>query len=244
MQYFGMMPDKMYGYQQHGSDVTISVGDKPVKLSYGAGLEQVILLDLDPSPARLNLLVVYNTGSDDYETAELHMENGRFVRGPVIYAYCHFDGDTVRGFSTQTDILGTKMGERTYHGEDLTPDSEWYDCEVIPSEDEITSDRANLIEFGQLLHLVRDLPCTIDGADTVIPAGSYIYMTRWHESGTLAEIKTEDGTTALVDVREADPNDPDLYGYLIDGVMQYEYFDNIIFAELQPSRGFKFSSCM
>ena len=67
--------------------------------------------------------------------------------------------------------------------------------------------------------------------DAVIPAGSYIYMTRWHESGTLAEIRTEDGTTALVAVREADPNDPDLAGCLIDGVMQYEYFDNIFFAD-------------
>lgn len=218
-------------YQRHGQYVAISVGDESIDVDVVAGLEQVILLDLDSASARLNLLVVYNTGSDDYETAELHMENGRFVRGPVIFAYCSCDGDTVRGSSTQTDILGTKTGERTYHGEDLTPDSEWYDCEVIPTADEILSDRAHLIEWGKLLHVVRDLPCTIDGADAVIPAGSYIYMTRWHESGTLAEIRTEDGTTALVAVREADPNDPDLAGCLIDGVMQYEYFDNIFFAD-------------
>lgn len=218
-------------YQRHGQYVAISVGDESIDVDVVAGLEQVILLDLDPASTRLNLLVVYNTGSDDYETAELHMENGRFVRGPVIFAYCSCDGDTVRGSSTQTDILGTKTGERTYHGEDLTPDSEWYDCEVIPTADEILSDRAHLIEWGKLLHVVRDLPCTIDGADAVIPAGSYIYMTRWHESGALAEIRTEDGTTALVAVREADPNDPDLAGCLIDGVMQYEYFDNIFFAD-------------
>ena len=54
--------------------------------------------------------MIYNTGSEDYETAELHMENGRFVRGPVIRAYCSFDGNTVRGSATQTDILGTKFG--------------------------------------------------------------------------------------------------------------------------------------
>ena len=218
-------------YQRHGQYVAISVGDESIDVDVVAGLEQVILLDLDPASARLNLLVVYNTGSDDYETAELHMENGRFVRGPVIFAYCSCEADSVRGSSTQTDILGTKTGERTYHGENLTPDSEWYDCEVIPTADEILSDRAHLIEWGKLLHVVRDLPCTIDGADAVIPAGSYIYMTRWHESGALAEIRTEDGTTALVAVREADPNDPDLAGCLIDGVMQYEYFDNIFFAD-------------
>ncbi len=218
-------------YEIHGSSVTFFVGRASIDVAFGAGLEQAILLDLDPDSARLNLLVVYNTGSEDYETAELHMENGRFVRGPVIYAYCNFDDGTLYGSATQTDILGTKVGGRTYHGEDLTPDSEWFDCDVIPDGIQTASDRARLIEWGKLLHIIRDLPCTIDGADAVIPAGSYIYMTRWHESGTLAEIRTEDGTTALVTVERADPNDPELYGYLIDGVMQYEYFDNIFFAD-------------
>ncbi|MBQ6236138.1 MAG: right-handed parallel beta-helix repeat-containing protein [Clostridia bacterium] len=219
-------------YAQHGSKVTISVGKKSIDVAFGAGLEHAILLDLDPASARLNLLLVYNTGSEDYETAELHMENGRFVRGPVIWAYCNYDGETLRGAATQTDILGTKVGGRTYHGEDLTPDSEWFDCDVIPDDIPTARDRESLIENGKLLHLIRDLPCTIDGQDAVIPAGTYIYMTRWHESGTLAEIRTEDGTiTALVTVQEADENDPDLYGYLIDGVMQFEYFDNIFFAD-------------
>lgn len=218
-------------YKIHGQYLTISVGKASVEVSFGAGLEQAILLDLDPDTARLNLLAVYNTGSEDYETAELHMENGRFVRGPVIYAYCSFDGDTVRGSATQTDILGTRIGGRTYHGEELTPDSEWFDCDVIPDEIPSASDRTRLIEGGKLLHLVRDLPCTIDGEDAVIPAGTYLYMTRWHESGTLAEIRTEDGTTALLTVERADPNDPELYGYLIDGATQDTYFDNIFYAD-------------
>lgn len=219
-------------YERHGQYLTISVGKKSVELSYGAGLEQAILMDLDPASERLNLLVVYNTGSEDYETAELHMENGKFVRGPVIYAYCTCDGGTVHGSVTQTDILGTRYGARNYHGEDLTPDSEWFDCDVIPDEIQSASDREHLIEWGKLLHLVRDLPCTIDGQDAVIPAGTYVYMTRWHESGTLAEIRTEDGTlTALVTVEGADPDDPEQYGYLIGGELQDTYFDNIFYAD-------------
>ena len=218
-------------YKINGQYLTISVGKASVEVSFGAGLEQAILLDLDPDSTRLNLLAVYNTGSEDYETAELHMENGRFVRGPVIYAYCSVDGDTVRGSATQTDILGTRIGGRTYHGEEMTPDSEWFDCDVIPDDIQTASDRVRLIEGGKLLHLVRDLPCTIDGEDAVIPAGTYLYMTRWHESGTLAEIRTEDGTTALLTVERADPLDPELYGYLIDGATQDTYFDNIFYAD-------------
>lgn len=219
-------------YEIHGSSVAFSVGKASVDVAFGAGLEQAILLDLDPDSARLNLLVVCNTGSEDYETAELHMENGRFVRGPVIWAYCNFDNGTLYGSATQTDILGTKFGGRAYHGENLTPDSEWFDCDVIPDDIPTARDRESLIENGKLLHLVRDLPCTIDGEAAVIPAGTYIYMTRWHESLTLAEIRTEDGTiTALVTVERADPNDPELYGYLIDGETQDTYFDNIFYAD-------------
>ncbi len=219
-------------YEIHGSFLTISVGKKSVELSYGAGLEQAILLDLDPDSARLNLLVVYNTGSEDYETAEFHMENGKLVSGPVIFAYCNYDGKTLLGSASQTDILGTRFGERSYHGEDLTPDSEWFVCDVIPDYIPTARDREQLIENGKLLHLIRDLPCTIDGEDAAIPADSYVYMTRWHESGTLAEIRTEDGTiTALVRLQEADPDDPELYGYLIDGEMQDMYFDNIFYAD-------------
>ena len=103
---------------------------------------------------------------------------------------------------------------------------------MIPDDIPTARDRESLIENGKLLHLVRDLPCTIDGEAAVIPAGSYIYMTRWHESWTLAEIRTEDGTlTALVTVERADPNDPELYGYLIDGETQDTYFDNIFYAD-------------
>ena len=100
-------------YERHGQYLAISVGGKSIDVNVYAGPEQAILLDLDPDSARLNLLVIYNTGSEDYETVELHMENGRFVRGPIIYAYCNLDDGTLRGSATQTDILGTRYGARS-----------------------------------------------------------------------------------------------------------------------------------
>lgn len=219
-------------YRLDNSNIEITVGGVSKSLAVGAEISHVILIDLDSNAAGLNLLVVCNFGSEDYETTELHLKNGKLKKGPTVVAYCEWDGTALRGSRTQTDILGTRFGTRTYHGADLTPDSEWFDCEHIPTESELQDDRETLMENGVLLHVRRDLPCTINGEDAVIPAGTYVYMTRWHESRTLAEIRTEDGTlTALVTVEGADPDDPEQYGYLIGGELQDTYFDNIFYAD-------------
>ena len=213
-------------YRLSDSHLEITVGDRSKDMNIGAGVEQVILIDLDPDVAGMNLLVVANYGSEDYETAELHMQNGKLKAGPVICAYCEWNGTALYGGSTQTDILGTRQGGRIYRGSDLKPDSEWFDCERIPTESERTNDREMLLENGILLHVRRDLPCTIDGQDAVIEPGTYLYVTRWHESATRVEVQTEDGRTAQIAVKWQDE-----VGFTIAGLHQNEYFDSVFYAD-------------
>lgn len=213
-------------YRLDDSIVEITVCGASDSLHVGAELSHVILIDLDPDAAGLNLLVVCNFGSEDYETTELHLKNGKLKKGPTVGAYCEWDGTALRGSRTQTDILGTRFGTRIYRGEDLKPDSEWFDCEHIPTESELKDDRETLMENGVLLHVRRDLPCTIDGHDAVIEQGAYLYVTRWHESYTLAEVKTEDGRTARISVEWQDEE-----GYTIAGLHQNEYFDSVFYAD-------------
>ena len=213
-------------YRLSDSHLEITVGDRSKDMNIGAGVEQVILIDLDPDVAGMNLLVVANYGSEDYETAELHMQNGKLKAGPVICAYCEWNGTALYGGSTQTDILGTRQGGRIYRGSDLKPDSEWFDCERIPTESELTDEREMLLENGILLHVRRDLPCTIDGQDAVIEPGTYLYVTRWNDSATRVEVQTEDGRTAQIAVKWQDE-----VGFTIAGLHQNEYFDSVFYAD-------------
>ena len=74
---------------------------------------------------------------------------------------------------------------------------------------------------GWFLQLKRDLPCTADGEPAVLSAGTILYMTRFHESRRLAEVRTLEGVTALVEFTMEDDGWP----YLIDGISQDEYFE-------------------
>lgn len=213
-------------YRLNDSNIEITVGGASDSLVIGAEISHAILIDLDPDAAGLNLLVVCNFGSEDYETMELYLKNGKLKKGPTINVYCEWDGTALRGSRSQTDILGTRFGVRTYHGADLTPDSEWFDSEHIPTESELVSEREMLEETGILLHVKRDLPCTIDGHDAVIEKGAYLYVTRWHESHTLVEVQTEDGRTAQISVEWQDE-----IGYTIAGLHQNEYFDSVFYAD-------------
>ena len=198
---------------------------------YLDGVYEAILVDLDAESPTLNLVLVYYSWESGCDSIELHTENGKLVKGTNVsngWAFLGEDGKLL--MKEDTDLFGTQEGVRTYSGDGMHPDSEWLTLVDGVTEQTLKTDREELIERGKLLHLVRDLPCTIDGEAVTIPAESYLWVLRYHESETKVEIMTEDGTVALVTMQRADKNDPDLYGFLIDGVMQEEYFDNIFFA--------------
>jgi hypothetical protein len=77
-------------------------------------------------------------------------------------------------------------------------------------------DRDWLVQHGQLLHLVRDLTCEIDGKTTVLEAGTYLYLSRYHEGLDRVEFLTEDNRTVLVRPQS---------GLLLDGAALTDYFE-------------------
>jgi hypothetical protein len=118
-----------------------------------------------------------------------------------------------------TDLLGTRIGWRSCYGEEFTPDSEWTGVSV-PTEEDLLHYEEHLGDYSRLLQLKRELPCTIDGQPATLPEGTILYMTRFHESRRLAEVRTLDGVTALITFTM----DEDSWPYLIDGVSQDDYF--------------------
>ncbi|MBQ6332235.1 MAG: hypothetical protein IJI34_05625 [Clostridia bacterium] len=199
---------------------TITAGKKSIKLEEGAELISVMLIDLDPETPYKNLVVKIDMGSDDYITIELHVENGKLVRGETLSSISIGLGDDGVLYRVEgTDLLGTQTGRRSCHGESFTPDDEWLDVS-LPTEDDLLHYEDHLEDYGWFLQLKRELPCTIDGEAATLPEGTILYMTRFHESRRFAEVRTLDGVTAVIEFTMEE----DSWPYQIDGISQDEYF--------------------
>jgi hypothetical protein len=199
---------------------TITAGKIKITLKDGAELVSAMLIDLDPDTPYKNLVVEIDMGSDDYITIELHIENGKFVRGETLEGISvDLGSDGALHRIEGTDLLGTQTGGRPCHGEHFTPDSEWLYVSQ-PSEEDIADYEEFLGDYGWFLQLKRELPCTIDGKAATLPVGTILYMTRFHESRQFAEVRTLDGVTAMIEFTMEDGGWP----YMIDGVVQDDYF--------------------
>ncbi len=199
---------------------TITAGKIKITLKDGAEMVSAMLIDLDPTTPYTDLVVTIDAGSDDYIVIPLHIEGGKFVRGEALEGVSiHVGSDGVLYRSEGTDLLGTQTGSRSCHGESFTPDDVWLDVS-LPTDEDLKNYQEHLGDFGWFLQLKRELPCTIDGEPSVLPVGTILYMTRFHESRTIAEVRTLDGVTAMITFTM----DEDDWPYRIDGISQDDYF--------------------
>lgn len=214
-----------YRMDVENDDTIILIDEKEVLFDFSAQLTEVILIDLDPETPWVNLLVEIDFASDDYVTTEVHLVNGEPVKGVRTEGVSVDENGRVVVYF-RTEFLGTRSCSCTCSGEALTPDTVWLDC-WYPSEQEIAESFDELVEFYELQIAKRDVPCTVDGKEAKIPKDSYVYLRRINLQEKLAEICTVDGITAIVAFTE----DEESWRYLIDGVSQDEYFDNILYAD-------------
>ncbi len=214
-----------FKYDEDAYITTITIDSKSIILP-GSNLTHVILIDLDPATPYVNLLVCIDGASDDYITTELHYVNGSIVKGVEVMNNCRWDAEEEKlMFYESSDMLGTKTGKRSYSGENLKPDTEWLEIAYEITEEELKNNRSELIEFGDLLHLTRDLPCEVNGKPAKIAKGSYIYMLRFNDAHDTAEVRTENGIEATLRFTYKD------WTYYIDGKKVESYFDNLMFAD-------------
>ena len=204
---------------------TILIDDREVLFDISSQLTQVVLIDLDSETPWINLLVEIDWASDDYVTTEVHLENGQPVKGVQTDAIgITEDGDVI--VYRDCDFLGTRSFGSVATGELLTVSAEWFDCHH-PSEEEIRDEFDSLVEWGDLLHTTREVPCMIHGKPAKIAKDSYIYLVRINPAEGLCEVCALDGTTAVISYTLAEDGWP----YLIDGIPQDDYFEYILFAD-------------
>ena len=219
---FALRPDDEWAtaISMDDSTVVVAAGDEPVSAE---------ILDLDPASPFYNLLLKLDYGSDSYVTVELHPEDGELVQGPMIWGSYSLHDDAL-SFSECSYLLGTFFGKRTYRGDNLTPDSVWLEV-TAPTEEELQTDLAGLMDVGTVIHCVKPVPCVIDGQAATIPEDTCMYVIRFMESDVdlVAEVRTLDGIVAqlLFYDDEDEPHDPDR----ICTMETDEYFDNLFWAD-------------
>ena len=202
---------------------TITAGKIKITLKDGAELIKAMLIDLDPATPCTDLLITIDEASDDYITIPLHIEKGKFVRGETFTHSICIGDDGVLYREEGTDLLGTNIGWRSCHGEQFLPDDEWIDVS-LPTEEELKNYKEHLGDFSWFLQLKREMPCTINGEPATLPVGTILYMTRFHESRLIAEVRTLEGVTAVLTFTEFEDED-NYWPYTIDGISQDDYFE-------------------
>ncbi len=217
LDYDGTPEEIRFTADYENGTATIHDGDRSIEIPYVGQLLEFTLIDLDPETPYANIMVSVEISYQNNMTVILHPEGGKLVEYTFFGNAYAENGDVI--IDENSMLLGFRSGWCTAHGETLTPDSLWRKDDQIPTEDEIEDDLKGLAGLGILLKLKRDLPCVIDGKDSVIKKDNYLYVLRFSDALKQVEVKTIDGVTAIISFTgEA------WLSYDIDEIPQEEYF--------------------
>lgn len=183
--------------------------------------------DLDRESPHGNLILSVEAANGSRRVYELHPEGDRLVTGAEIEGYCFVDDGTLTEDEPYDLCIGipspfgSAYGYYTVYGDALTPYTDLrVALEIFDFGVDIRRDRDRLIKDGLLLKLKRDLPCMNNGGETVLEAGTYVYLVNYRAEYREAKLMTEDGRGVWVTMN-GDAND-----LRIDGVPLADYFEN------------------
>jgi hypothetical protein len=229
---YGYTPVNVVTGEEGESELTVQIGACEWKINEKLVMDSGIYIDLDPNDGHGNLLLSTTRADGTERTYELHLEKNAEAFGDRRDSFTLVCGHTAEGRCTieyGTDMekllylckpapLGSIDAQRVVSGEALQPESDWW---IVPryvysSE----KDRDWLVQHGELQHLIRALPCEIDGKPATLEPDTYLYLTRCHESFDRIEFVTEDGSKTILVRLDGGP------ASTIDGVPLADYFDN------------------
>lgn len=166
------------------------------------------------------LLFTVDWASDDYETFVFDLSGKEAKQTDRLWAALDnvFMGSNTIRFRFQMDILGTYSTYRKY---ELTEKGELLSLE-------------EKYRFGQYtgstgLPTIKELPAEVDGSEVTLPVGTHIFLTETDNNGNLwFEYYDETGAKKQGLLRYV-RNEED-YILRINGVSEYEYFENLPYA--------------
>lgn len=159
--------------------------------------------------------------SDDYETFVYELSADGAVQTADIWAALDGKNINTDGMKMKFSlyVLGTYFAEMQYA---LTEDG---GLEPLEEIFDITPNRE-----WQGLVTVRELPVTVDGQQTTLPAGTSLYIEGTDNEGTAWFITAEDSGVGAISGEIHYERREDDYQLYIDGVSEYEYFEMLPYA--------------
>lgn len=173
------------------------------------------------------LLVCGDFGSDDYMTYVFSIGTGIIVFEDMIEAGMMTEGRDLF-FCERYECLGTRTGVRAYAGNPLMPVSETLVPSMIPTEEQLVSERETLIDSGILLKSKVDLTVKDEtGAESVLPKGTYLYLVSFNETLDQIRVKTEEGALYVMETKL--PNGG--WVMTVNGLPEDMCFSNVSYAD-------------
>lgn len=207
---------------EYGDECTITAGTSSVTVT----LDWVSNAMLVAADGGFGLLVSGDMCSSDYATYQFLYADGALTKIPEIWGSLEY-ADGVITIYESYDILGTRTAGRVYTGFPLTTDTDVLEAYYVPSDKELQDDWASCVEYGMVLHTIKDIPALLDGAASTIPANSYLYVLRWDEALNWCEVQVVDGGCYRIEITHL----PDeTWMNCIGGLSEDTYFDNIQYA--------------
>lgn len=168
------------------------------------------------------LLFDADMASDDYITYLYEITNGMLQKTGETDRICSIEPGYVNPgklkLRTSVDLLGTYGAKVDY---EITEDGTFVsDCSYYKLENNSP---------WSILTTIRELPVTIDGQETSLPAGSRLRITATDLKGTAWFREEKTGTEGEIHYTEGNEEDS-AWPICIDGVEETEYFESLPYA--------------
>jgi len=203
-------------YSDEYSDAEVTVVSENASKTVGTFGRVVDAYVIKRGDGRSFLVFCCDYASDDFVTYVYEVTGGAVQEcdklDGAIWSNTCIGTDRI-GFSMHLDVLGTYRGEMVYQ---LTNDGKLVQTEEIFA-----------VDTSQKLTLMKDLPVTMDGGKTTIPAGSKIQITGTDNAGkAYFRLYPDNGSTGMIQYER----DDEQWQILIDGVSENEYFEMVPYA--------------
>lgn len=202
--------------------VYVELNDSSVQVdeyTYGWIVRSYVLTRED---GRTFVLVSRDAASDDF-TMYVYEITGGTIR----------ECDSVYGISFRNGVANTESLTLQAHLDVLGTYTAMMDYVIgengkLEQQDEFFRIDSDGSAWKTLIN-IKELPVTVDGAETTLPAGSHISITATDNAGTALFYNEDTGENGEIHYTKGDGTEDDWTIY-IDGIPDYEYFEMVPYA--------------